>query len=381
MDSTEAFLEANPVVDRALAKAFDAVLEPALWSDATETLAQALSGQAFCVHYQGAGDGAGRLKLPASSRYRDLLVEFLRDGWAEHDLRAKRGWPLVRAGRPVVVEDDVSTPEERAHSAIYQDLFAKHDLTLFAGVGFHADDRIWAATIIRSAKQGRFQPHEIELLAGARPHIARLVTYASRMADAALVGALSALESAGKPALLLDRRGRAKMINAPALALLGHGLLLRNGQLLSDDPTAAARLEAMAKPPTGKRKSHNAPLLAPLCIHREGRPPLILEALPARGALAEAIGGDNTLVLITDLAEKTAADDTLLRETFGFTRREAHVANMLAGGRSIVEIAAHTGLKPSSVRQVVKALLTKAQVHRQTDLVAMLARIGRPTER
>jgi DNA-binding CsgD family transcriptional regulator len=84
------------------------------------------------------------------------------------------------------------------------------------------------------------------------------------------------------------------------------------------------------------------------------------------------------LVSLTDFAASRRPRGSLLKELYGLSAAEARVAQRLAEGEAPNDIAEPLGLRPSSVRQVVKSILAKTDTHRQSQLTALLCRF--PTD-
>jgi DNA-binding CsgD family transcriptional regulator len=82
------------------------------------------------------------------------------------------------------------------------------------------------------------------------------------------------------------------------------------------------------------------------------------------------------LITLVDLEAPSAPSLDMLRSTFALTRREADIARRIATGASLDAIAAGAGLKLSTARQILKALLAKTDTHKQAELVALLARMS-----
>ena len=141
---------------------------------------------------QGAGER--RLQAPMSTRYRDMLEGFLAGGWADQDLRGLRGWPLMRRGQRVVLEDHVSSPQERAASPLYTDLFRRHELDHLAALSFRSGGQQWCFNIARSQTMPEFDAALVAELNSLRPYFSRLVRFSEITTTAATSGAMAALE-------------------------------------------------------------------------------------------------------------------------------------------------------------------------------------------
>ena len=368
-----AALRARPDLDAAIVAAFDAVVSPELWPSATEGLARAAGGVAACFHQFGGL--RSRFHAPMSGRYRDMLTEFIGDGWGGQDLRAKRGWPRMVAGLDVVLEDDMTTPEERGRLPIYNDLFRRHEVELLAGVALRRGGQLWSLNVLRPAAMGPYEAETVARMRLSQPYLTRLLTFAETLAVGASRGALGALEHAATAAILLDGSGQVAELNAPARALLGRGLAVRNRRLCTDDPAAQAALDALAAAATGGEVSRAGVGETAICIPREGRPALLVDAVPIRERMADAFGRAGAVLVVTDLERRAGPPAALLRRLYGLTAREAELAVLVGAGHDVAEIAQRLGLQASSVRQLVKVVLSKTGAGRQAELASLVSRL------
>lgn len=364
----------RPELAAALGTCFDAVANPELWPGATESLTAAMGALGACFNMHGA-DADRRWLAPMSSRYRDMLGEFLADGWAEHDLRGQRGWPLLKRSKLIVLDNQITTPDERAKTPIYAELFRRHDLDTFAAIGIPTSDQLWVLNLARSKAMGDFDIADGEEMARLAPLLGRLLSFAQSLSGAAATGAMAALEDTATAAILVDWTGRVVEVNAPARELIGAGLSIRAGRLVAERPDAQAVLDgavaAAISPETERFGAGGGPVMLPK-VTGGG---LTIDAYPIRAAMADAFGRNGALLILSDPARRPRPSDRLLRELYGLTQREAQVAALIAAGDGAAEISETLGLKASSVRQVIKVLLWKAGARRQSELVAMFARL------
>ena len=332
-----------------------------------DALTRSLGATGGCFNRFG---GANRFKLPASPRYRDMLGEFIGGGWQSQDLRATRGWRQAQAGKPIVFESDCTTPEERKKLPIYGELFARHDLQLFAGISLPMGDSLWTLTIVRAQSMGGFETSDVEPILYARPSLRRLLRFAGGFSHAATQGAMSAFAQANIAAILLDAGGHVLEINPAALPLLGDGLDIRRRRLTAVRSACNTALQALI---------HNAVsgpgVQEPVYIQRPGRTPLIVEATPLANARAEIFGMAGATLLITDPERRARPRADMLRRAFGLTPREAQVGHLLTLGCDPAEIGDQLKLKRASVQQIIKALLAKTGTRRQSALVALFSRL------
>ncbi|MDR3372185.1 MAG: helix-turn-helix transcriptional regulator [Ancalomicrobiaceae bacterium] len=93
----------------------------------------------------------------------------------------------------------------------------------------------------------------------------------------------------------------------------------------------------------------------------------------ARTGFAARSGDEGTtLVMITDPNAMPVPPIALLRQTYGLTPAEASVAEQLAAGLTPQDIAEGGGIKTSTVRSQMKALMVKMGAKRQSDVVRIV---------
>lgn len=360
-------------LEAALGRCFDAMVGQDSWPLATEAIADTLGALGSCFHMFGAGDR--RLEAPMSIRYREMLGEFLAGGWAEHDVRGQRGWPLAkRAPQVVILENDVSTPEERARLPIYTELFRRHDLETFAGLTFRANGRLWAFNIVRSQALGDYGGDTAQQLTRLGPHLSRLICFGEVMSQSAALGAMTTLERSTTGAILLDWSGKVFDLNRAARSMMGSGLSVHGGRVCADSPAAQAALDALIAGAV-QESGHLRSGLGPVAVPKRSGGALLLDAVTTGRRMGDAFARYGALLLVTDPGRRSPVSRTLLRRLYGLTPREAEVAERVGVGESAAEIAEGLGLKSSSVRQLIKAVLEKTGAKRQSELAALISRL------
>ena len=125
-----------------------------------------------------------------------------------------------------------------------------------------------------------------------------------------------------------------------------------------------------------------APVAAAVrCPRRDGGAAVIVTLRPiprwtaTPGRVARAGAAAATLTLIDPLARPPAAT-TLWREAFDLTPSEAAVAALLVAGHSLESAAASRGSRATTLRVHLRHLFAKTGTARQSDLVALLLRMG-----
>jgi|CXWL01.1.fsa_nt_gi DNA-binding CsgD family transcriptional regulator len=364
-------------LDAALGACMEAAIEPALWDDALNKLANALG---FVGCSLNTSDRASRLALPATSNYRDMLVEFISQGWQAYDLRSQRGWRLVAAGRAALVEDMLSTADERKCLPFYVDFLRRHDMPIFTGVGFKIGDHLWTLSGARSAQQGLPPPGDRALLEQMQPHLKRIMRFSQKVAQSNCQSAMASLAATQQAAICLDRHSKILQMTPAADALMGQGVSAHGGRLALDDVRAGHALDDLIKTALDPARPYSATTRI-VSAQRDGRRPLMAEVIPSREALCDPLGFLGVLVLFHDLDQGRTSEIEMLRQAFSLSPREAQVAAMLGAGADPDTIAERLELRRSSVSQLIKGAMAKMSVTSRAELVALVARLpqnGRP---
>lgn len=171
---------------------------------------------------------------------------------------------------------------------------------------------------------------------------------------------------------------------AEAVALLGEdGRVLRAtaafdallpGDRWSALPGERARIAAAIARATAR----TAPQPAAVRFCRGSGAALILIArpIPWPTRLLHAPAGVAIATLV-DPTHRPAPATPLWREAFDLTPAEAELAALLMGGHSLESAAAARDCRPATLRVHLRHVFAKTGVSRQSDLVALLARMGR----
>ena len=360
-------------LDAALDACLEASVEPALWDGALNKLASAL-GMVGCS--LNTNDPTSRLGLPATSNYRDMLVDFVGEGWHAHDLRAQRGWRFVAAGMAALAEDMLSTEEERKSLPFYADFLRRHDMPIYTGVGFKIGANLWTLSGARSAWQGLPSHADRVLLDQTQPHLKRIVRFSEKLAQSNRQKAVASLAAMRHAAICLDRHGKVLQMTPTAEALMGHGVRVRSGRLALDDVRAGHALDDLIKAALDPMKPLSTTTRI-VSAQRHGRRPLMAEVIPAREALCDPLGFSGALVIFHDLDQPRTSEMEVLRQAFSLSPREAQVAALIGAGADADAVAAHLGLRRSSISQLIKGAMAKMSVSSRAELVALLARLPR----
>jgi len=344
-------------LELALQRCREAVASDSDWTDGLGQLAWVM--QADGCSFVNRGGPETRALLPASPRYAEFVKDFVAEGWAKDDLRARRGWPRLDRSGAVLLEHDLTSAEERETMPVYRDLYARHDLYWWASVAFSVRKDIWALSFLRSQAGGPFTTGDAGNLQRLAPLLSGLADLRLASAQARARDAVQLLEKIVGAALVVSEDGEIVSASARALDLLrGENLLTSQGELT---PSLCASL----------RDARDAMVV----IHRAHGRPILVEIVSESLEANTEFVGRNRLLSLRDLGRDVDVNPALLRSIFGLTRAEAVVGMHLARGQTLRSTAEALGISVETARNHLRTIFAKTETHRQPDLVSLMLRI------
>lgn len=156
------------------------------------------------------------------------------------------------------------------------------------------------------------------------------------------------------------------------------GLHVRRGMVrptsLADAIRFREALERVIDPPLGELATGSKAVVMLLSDEGEGHPPIVVIA-PAQGA-REGRGAAAIITVHRPTPGAARGLDTLCR-LHGLSKVEGRLMTHLMAGLTITEAAGEMHIKVETARTYLKQMFVKTGVHRQTDLVSMMARYAR----
>ncbi|MER8753516.1 helix-turn-helix transcriptional regulator [Mesorhizobium sp. M1050] len=369
-------------VNKAVDACYEAILTPETWPDALHGLARSLD--AACVmFYPRNPDSSSNdprspnrslLEMPASHDYRDLLQEYIKNNWFLNHYRAERGLPLLDAGRTVVIEDDLSTKEDRRRLRQYNELYLPFGFPGFAMIGCNVEGAPWAVPMLKGQGQGQFTRDDARYLETLVSHFRRLIALSERLVSSRGKVSLNVLDISSA-AFLLDWRGRVAQLNSRASQLLHAGLSITNGHLHAMHHESDIALQRVIGIATRTRSSTALKDIGPVALARPGSRPLLVDVLPSIGIIADAFQYASAILIVSDLDERPLHSTDRLRNALRLTAAEGRVASLLSAGHDIGTIADTLKLARETVRNQLKSIFSKTETSRQAELMSVMSRI------
>uniref|UniRef100_UPI003B52AC11 helix-turn-helix transcriptional regulator n=1 Tax=Roseovarius indicus TaxID=540747 RepID=UPI003B52AC11 len=291
-----------------------------------------------------------------------------------------RGMKEAPAGK-VLSAAEMCPFDDMARTEFYNDwVVPQGDIRGGGGLMLFNDEArvIMLGANIENRDMDRLEEDWLALCALLRPHLEQAFEISRQIASFRLEAAAAGAVPAEAAALILvGRSGRIIHASAPAQAMLAAGSMVRfdrKNRLHFAEPGAeAAFREACAGLATGTVDAPGKMALA------DGMRRLTCRMVPfGTGREAEGVVGvlcamsEPCLLLCFDEERAGASGAALLAERYGLTAAETEVADMLAAGHSVADISELRGASVHTVRNQLKAVMTKCQVPRQADLVRLM---------
>ncbi|MEB3032640.1 helix-turn-helix transcriptional regulator [[Mycobacterium] nativiensis] len=230
---------------------------------------------------------------------------------------------------------------------------------------------------LASPKQSdRFDTAEhVALALRLRPHLQLALRMQERLEDLAHRSAdlEESSESVSHGIVIVERR-RPVYTNGAAERILraGDGLRIANGNIEAEDVYADTQLGCnIAR--ASSLDSRDIWGGSFLCARPSGRRSYIVQVLPIEPNPVAAPRAGRVLVVIVDPEQQSEPPLTLLRRLYGLTKGEAQVALLVMRGEGLRPIAEELSVSLSTVKTHLRHVFDKTGVHRQAELVRLLA--------
>ena len=281
--------------------------------------------------------------------------------------------PARMGGRSgvVVIEDDITTPEERETLPYFRAVAGPGDRMHWAMIRLRTRAGRWCMPLYRGRAEGPFGEREAVGLLAVAPAITRMVAQGERLAQARLRARIEGIDDLGRMAFAVGPGGVVLFANAAAERGEGRDIWLAGGRLRAAEAGNAARLPRFLAEAAARDGDCD-----PVVLHREGVPWMVADALPLTRATVSVFSGARAVVMLTPVAAVAVPEVGVLRAAFGLTPAEARLAQHLARGMDLGEAASALGIGRETVRTHLEALFDKTGCRRQAALVALLTRLG-----
>jgi DNA-binding CsgD family transcriptional regulator len=360
--------------NRALDLIYDSALQPALWPQALQAVADCFQDAGAVLIWRRESGGFGTIVSPGLNAAHSDYEK----NWQMRDPRPVRSFERAFLSPGDVITDrDVMTAEEIETLPIYTRFLAKYGLGWFASTVLSPDAGMSAGVSVQRARgKPNFSPEELRRVENLARHIERSLRLSIRFFDAenCTMGMREILSRMGIGVFAVD--ANMKVIFANPAASNGAGFVFSGGAGSASVLTPSAREKIWLA--LARASGTEAPAPAHVIIERgDAGPPLTLHVLPVTTGSAashDLLARARGLVLLADSCGGSAPDPALVRDILGLTLGEAKVAALVGSGMAPRAAAEKLGIAESTARTVLKRVFAKAGVSRQSELVALFSK-------
>jgi DNA-binding CsgD family transcriptional regulator len=303
---------------------------------------------------------------------------FTAAGGTDPRINPRRRAGIARPPLTVLAESDFITPDDYKRDAHYQEFAVPWDVPYICLTTIERRQGLLVGlAAIRTKRQGHIDAEGRRAFASIAPHVRAAVRTNLALAEHGDAQLSDVLETLSIPAFICDRAGVVRKLTPAAETLVASegGLTLKLGRLTTQKPAEAIALGDAIRAAAAEQRA-GAPASRLVVVHpsEPGAAPLAIDVISlSRRGLSFAFDA-RVLVLVRGFADdkRRAA---ILQSVYGMTRAETEIALQLCAGKTPEAIAGGRHVSVGTVRAQIKALLDKAGVNRQIELVSRLAQI------
>jgi DNA-binding CsgD family transcriptional regulator/PAS domain-containing protein len=372
--------DVRPMLD-AIDRLYAAVLTPADWSAAVESVTDLLQAEHAIVCVPGGADGSGAfatVRMDAAHAALISSAEAVRLG-----SRMMSGMPIGLAFSWSSIISDRDWEKDPLYNEIIRPANGFYSVNALVDM---PGGEMTGFNFCRPRKAGPFDLGEVDMLQSLLPHFTNVLELRRRLGAAFRENndLLQVLERMDTGVILTDAASRPSFANGRALGIVAQadGLSLAAGRLSAAVSAATQRLrQAIAAASTHVPTafpSGAGPGLKLRLKRPSGRPPLLLWLFPIQplgqplGASAAGVPAPRIAIFITEPDDGPPIDRDAIADAFELTPREAAIAALLAGGHDLAGAAQALAIGIGTARYHLKHVLDKTNTRSQATLVATL---------
>jgi DNA-binding CsgD family transcriptional regulator len=340
---------------------YEAAILPERWVTVLDALAMefdALGGMLIRA-------SATSQKSICSPAIEETVRLFEKTPYVAQNVRVER--LVARRPHPGFLTDlDLVTEEETRTLPIYTEWLTPHRSSVGAATLIQDGPSASLLMSLEGLPNHAAARRSIPLLDELRPHIARAAMLSARFHFEKMRSAIEALATVGLAGAVLDASGSITAANTDFEGQM-RSFIGARGSLRFPMPAQLRFDQGVAQlPQTGI----SIGLRLPNATFR------VLHMVPIRGEARDIFTNSAAFLIVVDPTRRIAPGSGILQSLFDLTLAEALVADSLADGKSVSDIAMNAGTSVETIRTQLKAIFGKTGVNRQADLIAMLRQIG-----
>lgn len=280
----------------------------------------------------------------------------------------------------MVTNSDILDETRWMASPFYQEFLLPYNVHRLMGADiFTADGGECRLRVCRPRDAPDFSTSDKALCSMLLPHFKRAVTLYDKLD---LVESERKLYSGAMDRLMigtiiLDKNGRVLKTNGQADVILqaGDGMRLVSNMPHATHAADNRELQRLIKVALARHGNHRTPAVvdAISVVRNSGKRNLgvVVHSVPP-SEWSDGTSSPAAIIYIRDPEHKAQAPHEIVRQLFKFTPAETNLAMQLANGLSLEDAAIELGIRRNTARAHLRAIFSKTDVTRQTELVRLL---------
>lgn len=305
----------------------------------------------------------------SSSQFGDLVKDHFA-AFPDGNERTKRLMQLNRAG--FVTDRDVFSSGEELEYELYADFLIPRGYG--QGLATIINSPSGESMIFHAESGYEDEPFSLDTIAALnfiRPHLARASLITALIGIEKAKAVTNALEALGLPAALVRDRGRLLSANSSFERLIP-SIFLDYTQRLAITDSRANKLLSTALDHIASDFSHQTVRTIPVS-HENLEHNAIVHIVPLHNTARDIFPVATALIVAIKLsANDKSLSSSVIQGLYDLSPAEASVAEGIAKGLSLSEIASNRNVTVTTVRNQLKQIFLKSGTHRQTELVKLL---------
>jgi DNA-binding CsgD family transcriptional regulator len=349
---------------------YDAALDEKHWQTISSQIASTFQSSSTSLLTQV---GSESKLLSVTENVAKAMGHYQAYYW-QKDIWVQRAPPLVGISQ-VGTSRDMISDSEFEETEFYRDWCRHLDVFYVMGAVFPTGpNQLGVLGIHRPRAAGIYEDRDTALVSRFLPHLQRALRIRDQLAQAVVQRRFSSdtLDRCGTAALLVTADALIIYANQHAEALLADGgaVCQRNGRLTGVREADNARLSTLIREATQLASGRRPDGI--IALRRANKQPLSALVAPFRMAMT-GHPATGAIVFIRD-PDRSISATASLQALFRFTPTEARIAQALANGKTIAEIASARRATLPTVRKQLKTIFAKTGTNRQAQCVAVILR-------
>jgi DNA-binding CsgD family transcriptional regulator len=349
---------------------YDAAIDERCWSALAPQIARAFDSTSTTVMVQEAGSP----RILTMTENVNAGMKLYRQYYWDCDVWIQGGIKLgiSRVG----ASQDFITDAEFQETEFYRDWCRHMDVFYVVGSVFRTgQDELGVLGIHRPRASGTYLEEHKSLVSRFLPHVQRALQIRNRMGQATFLQrvSLETLKRTDTATIVVAADGHILFANPQAEALFVHSgaVCVHNGRLGAAIQSDTARLLSLIRSASNMGEARNEPG-GMMALRKVNALPLTVLVAPFRVSLP-GHPAPSAIVFIRD-PNRLISAVAALQALFQLTPAEARIAEALANGKSLAEIAVSQRASRQTVRKQLKAIFAKTGTNRQAQCVAAILR-------